>query len=192
MQQVKDLVHGTAQFGFEFQVSQHEVDTEGDPYLGQHCVACSSEEGLDFQVLLDPLEEQFDLPTFFANFGDLFGLQVVGVGDEAVIDTCGRVCVSDKAQRLLDALEQDGLIVGNAKAFSPTPFEQVLDIGIAFQPRNKENSVGGQIAIPAVIGEAAIKADKRTLGEFQSSGPIDLVLLAPGHVHEDRQMTVDI
>lgn len=142
--------------------------------------------------MLDPLEEQLDLPAFFINFRDLFGLQVVGVGDEAVIDTCCRVGVSDQAQWLLDAFESDGLIVGNAKALSPGPFEQVLDIGITFQPRNKENSAGGQIAVPAVIGEAAINADKRTLGEFQGSGPIDLVLLALGHVHEDREVAAGI
>ena len=67
---------------------------------------------------------------------------------------------------MLDAFESDGLIVGNANTLSPGPFEQILDIGIAFQPRNKENSVGGQVAVPAVIREAAINADKGTLGEF--------------------------
>ena len=77
-------MHGTAQFSFEFQISQHEVDTEGDPHLGQHGVACGAEEGLDLQVLLDPLEKQLDLPTFFVNFGDFLGLQVVGIGDKAV------------------------------------------------------------------------------------------------------------
>ena len=91
-----------------------------------------------------------------------------------------------------DALEPDGLIVGNTNTLSPGPFEQVLDIGIAFQTRDKENGVGGQVAVPAVIGEAAINADKGPFGEFQRPGPVDLVLLAPGHVHEDWQVTVGI
>ena len=84
------------------------------------------------------------------------------------------------------------MIVGNAKALSPGPFEQVLDTGIAFQPRNKENGVGGQVAVPAVIGEAAIDTDKGPFGEFQRPGPADLVFLTPGHVHKDWKMAVGI
>ncbi len=36
---------------------QH-VGRHGDPYLRLHCVLAGAEEGLDAQVLLDPLEEQ--------------------------------------------------------------------------------------------------------------------------------------
>ena len=86
MQQAKDFLHGTTQVSFVFQIRQHEIDTEGDPNLGQHRVACSTEEGLDLQVLLDPLEQQLDLPTFFVNLGNLFGLEVVSVGDEPIVD----------------------------------------------------------------------------------------------------------
>ena len=186
------MLHGTAQFGFEFQVSQHEVDTEGDPNLGQHRVARGAEEGLDLQVLLDPFEKQFDAPAFFVDFGDLLGLQVVGVGDEPILDAGCRIGVSDQAQRLLNPFEPDGLIVGDPRAPSPGPFEQVLDIGIAFEPRNKENGVGGQVAVPAVIGEAAINTDKGTLGKLQGPGPVDLVLLALSHVHKDWKMAIGI
>jgi hypothetical protein len=63
---------------------------------------------------------------------------------------------------------------------------------MAFQSRNEENSVSGQVTVPAVIVEAAFNADKGTLGELQDSGPVDLVLLTLGHVHEDRQVTVGI
>ena len=74
---------------------------------------------------------------------------------------------------MFDALEPDGLIVGNAKALSPGPFEQVSDIGVAFQARDKENGIGGRVAVPAVIGKAAINEDKGTFGEFQRPGPAD-------------------
>ena len=90
-------MHGTAQFCFEFQVSKHEIDTEGDPNLGQHGVACGTEEGLDLQVLLDPLEKQFDLPTFFVDLSNLFGLEVVGIGDEPILHAGCRIGVSDQA-----------------------------------------------------------------------------------------------
>ena len=41
------------------------VNADGDPYLGADSVFAGSEEGFDAKVLLDPLEEEFDLPTAF-------------------------------------------------------------------------------------------------------------------------------
>lgn len=114
----------------------------------------------------------------------------MGAVDKPILDAGRRVGVSDQMQRLLNPFKPDGLIVGDPSAPSPGPFEQVLDIGIAFQPRNKENGVSGQVAVPAVIGEAAINADKGTLGELQGTGPVDLVLLPLGHVLEDRKMAI--
>jgi len=142
--------------------------------------------------LLDPFEKQFDLPALFVDLGDLLGFQVVGVGDKPILDAGRRVGISDQTQRLLNPFEPDGLIVGDPSAPSPGSFKQVLDIGIAFQPRNKENGVSGQVAVPAVIGEAAINADKGALGELQGPGPVDLVFLPLGHVHEDRKMPIGI
>ena len=69
LQQTEHLLRGTAQLGFEFQVSQDEIDTQGDPDLGQDRVAGGSQEGFDFQVCLDPLEKLLDLPTLFVDVG---------------------------------------------------------------------------------------------------------------------------
>ena len=40
-----------------------DVDANGDPHLGLDRVIAGAEEMLNPQVLLDPLEEQFDLPS---------------------------------------------------------------------------------------------------------------------------------
>ena len=37
------------------------MDGEGDPDLCLDCILGGAEEGLDAEMLLDPLEEQFDL-----------------------------------------------------------------------------------------------------------------------------------
>jgi len=66
---------------------------------------------------------------------------VVCIGDKAIFDTGFRTGVCDQTKRLLDAFEPDGLVVGDTGAFTPTPFEQVLDIGVAFQAGNKEDGV---------------------------------------------------
>ena len=46
--------------------------------------------------------------------------------------------------------------------------------------------------MPAVIGEPAINTHKGALGELQGSSPVDFMLLALGHIHEDREVAVGI
>ena len=186
------LLHGTAQFCFESEIGKEQIDAKRDPDLGQNRVGGSSKEGLDLQVLLDPLEEQLDLPSFFVNFGDFPGLQVVRVGDKPVVDAGFRIGISHQAQRLLHPFEPNGLVVGDAGALSPGPLEQVLDIGVAFQSGHEENVAQVQVVVPAIIGEAAIETGKRALGQLERSGPVDFVLLAFGRIHEDRKMAVRI
>ena len=53
-----------------FQHSHQYVDAEGGPNLGLHCVGRGAKEALDMQVLLDPFEEQFDLPATLVQLGD--------------------------------------------------------------------------------------------------------------------------
>ena len=53
-----------------FQASDQEVDTDGDPDLGLHGVFACAMEGLDAQVLLDPLEEELDIPPAFVDGRD--------------------------------------------------------------------------------------------------------------------------
>ena len=38
-----------------------DVDRDGDPDLGLHCILAGTEEGLDPQMLLDPLEQLNDI-----------------------------------------------------------------------------------------------------------------------------------
>ena len=45
------------------QDGDEDVDGDGDPDLGLHGVGRSAIEGLDPQMLLDPFEEQLDLPA---------------------------------------------------------------------------------------------------------------------------------
>jgi len=113
-------------------------------------------------------------------------------GGKPILDTGFQIGVVDQSKRLLNSLEPDGLIVGNAGAFSSGPFEQILDIGVAFPAGDEEDGVGGQIVLPGIVGEAAIETGKGAFGEFECSGPVDFVYFADGHIHEDRNMTIGI
>ncbi len=56
------------------------VSDQGGPDLDQHGILRGAIKGFDFQVLLDPLEKEFDLPVAALEFGHLQGGQVQAVG----------------------------------------------------------------------------------------------------------------
>jgi hypothetical protein len=58
---------------------QH-VDRDSDPDLRLDCVLADAVEGLDAQVLFDPLEEQFYLPALFVDLRDGNSGQVEVIG----------------------------------------------------------------------------------------------------------------
>ena len=53
-----------------FEAGDQEVDANGNPYLGFDGIFTRPEEGLNPQVLFNPLEEQFDVPTAFVERGN--------------------------------------------------------------------------------------------------------------------------
>ena len=74
---------------------QH-VDRHGNPDLGLHSVLAGPVEGLDSEVLLDPLEEQFHLPSRFVDLcdGDCRKREVVGEELESL--PCFHVEIADR------------------------------------------------------------------------------------------------
>jgi hypothetical protein len=63
------------------QVNQHVHDYR-DPELGLDGVGCCAEERLDVQVLLHPLEQQFDLPSLAIQQRDRQRVQRQVIGQE--------------------------------------------------------------------------------------------------------------
>lgn len=59
-----------------------EINADGDPDLRLDGVERVAEEMFDRQVLLDPLEKDFDLPALAINLGDGEGRQVEAIGQE--------------------------------------------------------------------------------------------------------------
>src|SRR3546814_17504723 len=58
------------------------VDRDGDPDLRLHRIGRSAEERLDAQVLLDPSEEQLDLPALAIQGADRRGGQGELIGEQ--------------------------------------------------------------------------------------------------------------
>ena len=97
-----------------------DIDGYGDPQLRLHGVLRGSIEPLDAQMLLDPLEEQLDLPAALVELANGHGRQVEVVGDEHQLLAGLAVVEADPAQVLgietagLDAVERDGLVTDDA------------------------------------------------------------------------------
>ena len=67
-------------FRLKFDVRNQQVIDHRDPYLREYGILGSAEERLDLEMLLDPFEEELDLPAVFVDEGDIESgkLEVVG------------------------------------------------------------------------------------------------------------------
>ena len=68
--------------------------------MAHHGVLRVADEGLDLQILLDPAEEDLDLPALLVDIGDGLGRQPEMVGEKHVTLAGGGVLVNDAAQGL--------------------------------------------------------------------------------------------
>jgi len=88
--------------------------------LGQYSVLCCAQEGLDLEVLLDPLEEQLDLPTVLIDVGDRLCAEIKTVGQENIVLAAFGIAITDAARtdRTLrtgsNTRELDRLIAGQS------------------------------------------------------------------------------
>lgn len=71
----RDLRQTDFDLAQELDVGDQQKVYEHDPYLRHHGVFACPKEGFDLQVLLYPLEEQFNLPSPLVDCGDGRGSQ---------------------------------------------------------------------------------------------------------------------
>lgn len=92
----------------ELDVGQQQIIDHGDPDLSHDGISGSAEKGFDLQVLLDPFEEDLDLPTLAIDFGNGAGGEVKMVGEEAIEAVRVGVSKGDEAKRVRVLLARDG------------------------------------------------------------------------------------
>ena len=101
MDQTADLLQALADTTLEFQERQDQINTQSYHHLCHHCIVRIAQKGFDFQVLLDPFEEQLHLPALFVNLSDGLGGPVKMVGGEDIMLATFRVSIPhppDRAQ----------------------------------------------------------------------------------------------
>ena len=80
MGQAGEFQKSPSGLGLELDPRQQQISDQGGPDLDQHRILGGAVKGLNFQVLLDPLEKEFDMPAAAVEFSDLQGRQVQAVG----------------------------------------------------------------------------------------------------------------
>ena len=79
---MQNFVHAPFKLVFLLDDGHQDVDADRDPYLRLDRVVGGPIECFDAQMLLDPFEEKFHLPTAFVKFGDRQCVEHKVVGEE--------------------------------------------------------------------------------------------------------------
>ena len=126
------------------EISHHDVNADRDPDLGLHGIGAGGVEGFDPQVLLDPFEEQFDMPPALVDGcdGQRGKFEVIGQESQRlagfgidVADTTQSVGVECFAFR---CRQTDDLIAPQARRSVDRIGVPDIEAKIAFGPRDKK------------------------------------------------------
>ena len=145
-----------------FYDGDQQVNRDGDPELGFDGVFACSIEGLDSQVLLDPLEERFNFPAAFVEIADGGSGQgeLVGEKDKALAGV--GVAEADSAQMVwivvaaVIAVESDGLVGENARLLVRRAGVDARCVEVALGASDKKCSGQMDAMKPAIVEVAAI------------------------------------
>ena len=166
------------------------VGGHGAPDLRLDCVLAVAQKLLDAQVLLDPFEEQLDLPAAFVQSGNGQGRQACVVGQEDKRLLGFGVFEADMVQVLRVGLgsivpvQRNGLIADDAAA--PVHFGRVHAPGvhIAFGAGHKEGTRLMHLEQASKVQVAPVHNVERAGLQNQDVQHIDLVHLAVADVNE--------
>src|ERR1035437_1324008 len=176
---------------------QH-VDADGDPNLRLDGVDRRSVERLDPKVLLDPLEEQFHLPSTFVELSDGQRGQgeVVCQEDESLVDVLGVIADPSQGVRVergsLGASQHDGAVAaqpGGLVHISPGP-PHIIQAALA--PDYEEGKRFGEGVKPGEVGVAAIHYVERAGLDRQQVQDPDIADAAAGNMHKTRDIAAQV
>ncbi len=78
MQHLKEVLQAHPEPTEELETAEQQVGDQGDINLCHYRVVGVSQEGLDLEVLLDKVEEDFNLPALLVDIGDGLGREPEG------------------------------------------------------------------------------------------------------------------
>ena len=124
---------------------QH-ISTDRGPNLCFQSIRACADECLDSQMLLDPLEKEFHLPTAAIQLGNCVCWQGKVVGQKNQPFLCLRVQESDATQTIgisldrVEPLQQNRLIALNARRFVDFVRDHASELKVLLRPRDEESA----------------------------------------------------
>ena len=160
----------------EFYVRHQQIVDQCDPDLRSDGVFAGSEEALDLEILLDPLEKEFDLPAALVNRGNSRSSKIEIVGNEAIgllrllVQKLHQPEFARELFHRLRSRKPNDFIAEDATLFiGRAVLSENLDLSIVFDPRDEEGFRLGdllkpvQIIVAFVEGVDAVRHDDNIL-----------------------------
>ena len=128
-----------------FRDGNQDINADGNPDLGLHCILGVAVEAFDVEVLFDPFEEEFDTPTGTIELRDGERRQVENVGDED--ELAMMLCIVEPhptkrfwiKERGTGADEYDGRITAESGRMIDGLVITAADVEIGFGPSDEES-----------------------------------------------------
>ena len=162
-QDLQDFAQTAVEFQFLLHDGHQHVHAHGNPDLRLDGVDRGPVERLDAKVLLDPLEEQFDLPAALVQLGDHECRQqeVVREEHETFVDVGG--IVADPPQRVriqrrgLGAGQNDGAVAAQPRGLVHGAIGSANIVQVAFAADDEEGQALREAVEPREVGVAAAR-----------------------------------
>src|SRR5579859_2190482 len=195
---LQNLVQALRERVFHFGNGHQEVGADRCPDLDAHPVGVVAEEAAQTKVLLDPAEEQLDLPAPAIDGGDRECGQMESVRQEDEGEAAFRIEVSDTPKGLgivlaaLPEIEADRLVASDSAGLVDLPGLDDIEAQVALAADNEEGLRGVEPMQPLEIHVAAvddIKAVRLNRNLVEGSDLVPTPFVKAG---EDRNVCCEI
>lgn len=176
----------------------HQVDADGDPDLSLHGVFAQAVEGFDAKVLLDPLEEELDLPAGLVDLRYDRGvdLEVVGNEDEELSGFGIQIAYSAQVVRVEPsgsrAVETNRLIGSQADGLVHRTRLPNVEAHVGLRPGDEKRLSRMNAGQPSEIDVSAIHYIEGSSLEDDPIQGVDIVDLSLGDRHECGYRSVQV
>ena len=194
-----DLHDGTANLHVMFDDTNEAICDDGNMYLNAYGILGFSPEGLDSKMLLDPLEEQFDLPSVFIKECNVLGfkieiISVVGEGSLELWRVVNNAAYGCRIARFIPLASETYCLVTKDVIFPFLEVKTALNLigGMKLLAYNEECSGAIDFIEPCKVKVSSVKhiAYKRLVCEPVHG--VDIMYLSVGDSVEYRDLCDDV